>query len=79
MIEDDAAATAGWSRRWRMRRRSSWRDRTDIGRGIAAGRPLRGAGHAIPTEGCLEAMALAARNARVLLLEPVYTGKMLAG
>lgn len=37
-----------------------------------------GPGYAIPTEGCLEAMALAART-EGLLLEPVYTGKTLAG
>ena len=37
-----------------------------------------GPGYAIPTEGCLEAIILAART-EGLLLEPVYTGKTLAG
>jgi D-cysteine desulfhydrase family pyridoxal phosphate-dependent enzyme len=37
-----------------------------------------GPGYAIPTEECLEAIALAART-EGLLLEPVYTGKALAG
>jgi D-cysteine desulfhydrase family pyridoxal phosphate-dependent enzyme len=37
-----------------------------------------GPGYAIPTEACLEAIALAART-EGLLLEPIYTGKTLAG
>jgi D-cysteine desulfhydrase family pyridoxal phosphate-dependent enzyme len=37
-----------------------------------------GPGYATPTEGCLEAITLAART-EGLLLEPVYTGKTLAG
>jgi 1-aminocyclopropane-1-carboxylate deaminase/D-cysteine desulfhydrase-like pyridoxal-dependent ACC family enzyme len=79
VIEDDAAATAGVVVPL-ANATAEWLGETErvTAEELHLDDRFVGPGYAIPTEGCLEAITLAART-EGLLLEPVYTGKTLAG